>query len=81
MDIEKMITRVAEAAERPNAYAFLPEIKETLRAMLHATGSPQDKREQLARGLERYVLEDFSFSESELGGELLEFTEEFVAYQ
>ena len=81
MNIQKIMSRVAQETNRPNSYAFLPEIQETLQAMSQVLDGPRDQREQLARGLERYVLEDFSFSESELGGELLEFGEDFIGNQ
>jgi hypothetical protein len=72
-----MIQRVVKEREHPKCYAFLPEIHETLLAMARAKDEPRNVREQLARGLEGYVLEDFSFSESDIGGELLELSEAF----
>ena len=77
MIIQEMIRRVMKERENPKCYPFLPEIHETLLAMAKAKDAPRNLREQLARGLERYILEDFEFSESEIGGELLELSEAF----
>jgi len=77
MSIERMIQRVVKERENSKCYPFLPEIHETLLAMAKAKDEPRNVREQLARGLERYVLEDFEFSESDIGGELLELSEAF----
>ena len=77
MSIQKMIQRVIKERENSNCYPFLPEIHETLLAMAKAKDEPRNVREQLARGLERYVLEDFEFSESDIGGELFKLSEAF----
>lgn len=75
MNIQKMIERVIKERENSKCYPFLPEIQEMLLAM--AKEEPRKEREQLARGLERFVLEDFEFSESDIGGKLLELSEAF----
>jgi hypothetical protein len=78
MNIRTAIDRVEAERGKPNAYAFLPEIHATLQAMMEAENDSRGKREQLARGLEKYVLENYEFSESSLGGYLLELSDAFV---
>jgi hypothetical protein len=78
MNIGELLDRVRAAKEKPGAYAFLSEIYETLEAMQESRNDSHEQREHLARGLERFVLENFEFSESQLGGELLELAEAFV---
>jgi len=77
-NIERLIEKTREEKERPNSYPFLPEILESLLRMRENLNETRERREKLASALERLVLEDFSFSESKLGGEILEIAESFA---
>lgn len=77
-DIERLVAKAREEIERPNSYPFLPEILESLLRMRDNLNETRERRGKLASAVERLVLEDFSFSESKLGGEILEIAERFT---
>ncbi len=77
MDLQQLTDQVRRACQG-EAYAFLPEILAALEQASTMASAGKAEREHLARGIERLVTEDFSFSESRLGGDLLVFTEKFV---
>lgn len=75
------IAQAEAASESPDAYGFLPEIIESLKAMLAGTTMVSSERERLAGGLGRLITEDFNFSEGELGTMLLELADQFSSGQ
>jgi hypothetical protein len=77
--ITEALVQGEKASKSPGAYPFLPEIQETLKAMLAGLTTPTKEREQLAGALGRLVTEDFGFSESKLGTTLLELADDFVS--
>lgn len=79
--IVKAIAQVGLAIESPNAYGYLPYIKECLNVMLNAEAMPSQERERLAGALGRLVTEDSVFSESQMGTILLELADEFALEQ
>jgi hypothetical protein len=68
------------ASTAPGAYAFLPEIIESLKAMQSGSTMTSGERERLAGSLGRLVTEDFAFSEGPLGTMLLELAEQFASH-
>lgn len=76
--IDKLIKAASKEREKPNSYPFLPEILESLKKIGESPEEPRERRVKIAAALERLVLEDFSFSESQLGGEILKFAEQFL---
>ncbi len=70
-------TKARKALEVPGSYPFLPEIIKMLEKMQDGIELEKDRRVRMAAALGRLVTEDFSFSESELGGELLRLGEDF----
>jgi hypothetical protein len=72
--------REAEAASRgPGAYAFLPGIIESLRAMQSGSTMSSGERERLAGSLGRLVTEGYTFSEGPFGTMLLELADRFAS--
>ena len=76
--IDKLFKATSKEREKPNSYSFLPEILESLKKIAESCEEPRECRVKIAAALERLVLEDFNFSESQLGGEILRFAEQFV---
>jgi hypothetical protein len=73
------LVQAEKGSEGPGSYAFLPEIKESLKAMLAGlTTMTPTERERLSGSLGRLVTEDFGFSESEMGTTLLELADDFA---
>jgi hypothetical protein len=90
MDIEKKInTLIAECRvekSKPGSYPYLPEIIESLHRMneVISVGSEHPRyakigRDRMAGALGRIVMENISFSESVLGGKLLDIAEKFAS--
>lgn len=78
--IASAIREAELAGSVPDAYAFLPEIIESLKAMQRGSTMTSGERERLAGGLGRLVTEDFAFSEGPLGTMLLELAEQFASH-
>lgn len=76
--IAAALTIADEASACGAAYAFLPEIKELLKAMLSDAKISPVERKQLSGALGRLVTEDFAFAESALGTVLLEVADAFA---
>ncbi len=70
-EIYSCVSAVERELSKPNHYAFLPEICESLDRMIVDMNEPKPIRERHAAALGRLVMEDFAFSESDLGGRLL----------
>ena len=77
--ITEALVQVEKAIASPDAYPFLPEIKESLQTMLTGLTSTPKERERLSGALGRLVTEDYRFSESEMGTTLLELADEFAS--
>lgn len=81
--LEDVIELCISQSEKPESYPFLPEIIETLeliRSCLESGDCEKEQSQQWLRGLGRLITEDYSFSESELGTLLLDFTSGFRVY-
>lgn len=77
--ITEALVQVEKARKSSGSYPFLPEIKETLEKMLIGLPRTPNERERLSGALGRLVTEDFNFSESELGANLLELADDFAS--
>lgn len=78
MLIDELISKVECQIGRDDAFAFLPEIRDTLATIKQSAVASREARSRLAAGLERLILEDYQFSESKLGHELLGFSNRYV---
>jgi hypothetical protein len=76
--ILEVLDQARKASQQPGAYAFLPEIIESLEAMLSNLDSPRERRERMAGALGRLVTENYQFSESPLGTEILALADSFA---
>lgn len=76
--IEVALSRATAEQEDPGAYGFLFAIFKILRQMLRSLGSDRIVRARIAGGLGRLVTDTYSFSESELGQELLRVADSFA---
>lgn len=77
--IEKLLRRARASHGKSAAYAFLPEIIRSLEAMQTSLSAPRARRARMAGALERLVTEDFTFSKSPTGAELLDLADEFAS--
>lgn len=71
-------TEVGRAKEEPKAFAFLPGIEAQLDWMIQRIFKSRAERSKSAGALARVVTEDYAFSESDLGGRLLEVADEYA---
>ncbi len=78
MEIEELLARVDSELAKEDAYPFLTDIRKSLEQLKDTEATSEGDRSRMASGLERLVLEDFRFSESELGGKLLAFSDAYV---
>lgn len=78
--IVNLLLRLRDPSQHAQQAPFLPEIIQSLEAMADSTEAPRDRRVRMAGALARLVTEDFTFSESALGGEILELTNDFVLF-
>lgn len=77
--ITEVLSLAKQAIQTPEAYAYLPEIIRTLEVMLNSLHQDREDRGRIARGLGRLVTEDYAFSESPLGTELLKLADDFAS--
>ncbi len=75
-----VIAKLRESERGPNPTVYLSEIIESFEAMLRNFDAPQERRAWMAGGVGRLITEDYSFSESALGGEVLKITDEFALF-
>lgn len=75
----EVIALARHASLEPGAYALLPEIIQSLEAMLSGLDQPAERRRRIAGALGRLVTDDFAFAESRLGGAILEVADEFAS--
>lgn len=78
MRIDELIARVDAALQKEGAYAFLPEIRESLERIKTLSDKSRAQRTKHARGIEGFILDNYQFSESQLGTDLLAFTDDYV---
>lgn len=79
--IRELLLTVGAAEKEAGAYAFLPDIANILEQMLEDIRAPEDVRTRLSRGLIRIVTDNYSFSESPLGRDLLDASGAFALRQ
>lgn len=77
--IEQLLKKVKRAGGKKGSYPFLPEIIQSLEVMRDSPNLSQERRAKMAGALGRLVTEDYRFSESSLGGEILKVVEEFAS--
>ena len=77
--ITALLTKLRESSQRAESAIYLPDIIQSLEAMLKNLDAPRERRVRMAGALERLVTEDFAFSESSLGGEVLELADDFAS--
>ena len=80
--VTELIIKCKAAAEHPGAYGFLPDIIEELediRSELEKEKPDPNMLLAWTRGLGRLITESYAFSESPLGGELLDLVTEIVS--
>jgi hypothetical protein len=78
--IHTVLAKLRESGQKRGPAIYLPEIIRSLESMLDNLDAPQERRARMAGALERLVTEDYSFSESSLGGEILELADGFVSF-
>lgn len=76
--INALLDRSKESHRLPGAYPFLPNIIAVLQEMLNNINATQEVRYRNSAALGRLVLEDFSFSSSQLGSDLLGLADDFA---
>ena len=79
--IEKILVKVKDAMEDEGSYPFLPEIAQSIEAMKDGMTLNHERRSKMAGALERLVTEDYAFSESTLGEEILKLSDEFAKFK
>ncbi|MCR4408593.1 MAG: hypothetical protein NUW24_17015 [Anaerolineae bacterium] len=80
--VRDLIAECKAAAERPGAYGFLPDIigeLEDIQSELEKDEPDPNILLVWTRGLGRLVTESYAFSESPLGGKLLDLVTEIVS--
>lgn len=77
--IADVLAKSRASQKETRAYPFLPEIIHSLEAMALNVSAPRSRRARMASALERLVTEDFAFSESPLGADLLKIADEFAS--
>ena len=80
-EIQRLIDDASVMMNTSGSYAFLPDIVDTLKAMRAKKQATKESRELLSRGLGRLVLDSIKFAESDLGGRILGFANDFAATQ
>ena len=75
--LDKLITSIEGEIKKPDFYPYLPEILEILNLMRITTEADKERKTKLIGGLMRLVTEDFEFSESVLGTEILEVANQY----
>ncbi len=80
--VREIIAECKAAAKRPGAFGYLPGIVRTLEAIhseLQKSEFDPGTLVMLAGGLGRLVTDSYAFSESPLGGKLLDLVTEIVS--
>jgi len=76
--IKALLAQAKDAAQEPQSHWLLPHIIDVLQAMLDCLPD-QEALLGAAGALGRIVTDDYTFSESSLGGELLDLVTEIVS--
>jgi hypothetical protein len=78
--LDKLIKSIDQEIKKQDAYPYLPEILEILslmRTSIVDKKTDKERKSKLIGGLMRLVTEDFEFSESDLGTEILEVANQY----
>ena len=78
--IEQILAKLKKAMKDEGSYPFLPEIAQSIEAMRDGLSLDRERRSKMAGALERLVTEDYAFSESTLGEEILKLSDKFVNF-
>lgn len=76
--LAKAHDRVRAAQNERGAYGFLPDIGRVLTQMAQGLELDREIRDRIASGLGRLVTDNYTFSESDLGQELLGVADDFA---
>lgn len=77
--IRELLGKLRKAEHEGTTFPYLAEVIESLEAMQNKIEAPSERRVRMAGALGRLVTEDFAFSESCLGGEILKLADDFAA--
>lgn len=80
--ITELLALVRSTSQSPNAHRFLPYVIKSLETMLDNFSDGDPDPETLVReagGLGRLVTDDFAFSESPLGTDLLKLVSDIIS--
>jgi len=77
--LTEAIALAKEAMQLRNAYPFLPDIIRSLEHMEKNLSLGQRARSNMAAGLEGFVMDNYDFSESHLGTNLLQLADDFAS--
>lgn len=78
--IEAALAKLRESAHGARPTVYLPEIIQSFEAMLDSLDAPKERRARMAGAVGRLVTEDYVFSESPLGGEVLGIVDDFASF-
>ncbi len=78
--IEAALAKLRESEHGARATVYLTEVIQSFEAMLENLDAPQERRARMVSALGRLVTEDYAFSESPLGREVLEIADEFASF-
>ncbi len=79
--IERTLVLTQTANSKPNSHWLLPHVIRSLEVMLQSIHKKEDPISLVreARGLGRIISDDYLFSESELGGRLLDIVNDILS--
>ncbi len=75
--IDDVLSEVRKAQASATPHPFLPVIAQSLEEMKKNVRAKQADRESMSVGLGRIVTDDYAFSESKLGDQILKVVNEF----
>ena len=75
--LDKVIDAVREEQKITDSYAFIPEIIEILEFMKKRIDANNDEKNKIIGGIGRIVTDSFTFSESKIGGRILDIINDF----
>lgn len=78
--ISEVLAEAKEASKVEGAYELLPSIVEGLAKMQEGLGLSSAERRKLAGGVGYLVLDNYTFSEGELGSKILAVADDFAAF-
>ncbi|MCP4546773.1 MAG: hypothetical protein GY835_09955 [bacterium] len=77
--IRELLGKLRQAELEGTTFPYLQEVVESLEAMQDSVEEPRERRVKMVGAVGRLVTEDFTFSESPLGGEILELAGDFAS--